>query len=176
MADATPERWSPVVGYEGIYEVSDHGRVRRVAPRRGGRAVKFLQGRTTEKGYQRVSLRRDGTTRRHTIHSLVLEAFIGSRPGGHECNHKDGDKQNNQLANLEWVTGLQNMQHAARTGLMTPTPIHGERNGGAKLTREQVAEIRRLDGRFLQREIAAMYGISRSRVSEILHGVGWRAP
>lgn len=123
MADAIPlpsegERWLPVVGWEGWYEVSDHGRVWRVAPRpRGGRAEQLLAGSTNRKGYWEISLRRHGQQRKAFIHQLVLWAFVGPKPEGQECNHKDGNKANNRLGNLEWVTPKGNTDHAVKAGL-----------------------------------------------------------
>jgi hypothetical protein len=118
MADATPETWRSVVGWEGWYEVSDQGRVRRVAARpRGGHAEPLLAGSLTKKGYRAVNLRRGGRSRKYFVHQLILTAFIGPKPEGQECNHKDGDKANNRLGNLEWVTPKGNTEHAAMAGL-----------------------------------------------------------
>jgi hypothetical protein len=112
------ERWLPVVGWEGIYEVSDQGRVRSldrlVAGRHGspkshkGRLLVGSIGPTT--GYRTCTLVDASTRRKHyaLIHRLVLEAFIGSCPPGLECCHNDGDRSNAALDNLRWDTRSSN--------------------------------------------------------------------
>lgn len=99
-------RWRPVVGYEGLYSVSDQGRVWSV-PRidalgrfRGGR---FL---TTKSGdpYTQVTLSRDGKWRSLNVHTLVLTAFVGPRPAGMQGCHGNGDPRDNRLENLRWDT------------------------------------------------------------------------
>jgi type II secretory pathway pseudopilin PulG len=87
------ERWLPVVGYEGAYEVSDKGRVRSV-----DRMV--LKGRPDRNGYPRVNLR--GKTK--TVHRLVLESFIGPCPDGQVACHANDIKTDNRLENLRWDT------------------------------------------------------------------------
>lgn len=180
MADAIPlpldaeETWRPVVGYEGLYEVSDHGRVRRVAT---GKILRFGMsagsGKPSSKGYRTCALYRDGKPQRFRVHTLVLAAFIGRRPDGHECNHKDGDKANNHASNLEWVTPAQNKEHAARMGLMPATGRWGERAFNVKLTSEQVSEIRQLRGILSYEKLAAKFGVSASQIGRIMSGENW---
>lgn len=110
--DATPEEWRLVVGYEGLYEVSDQGRVRSLDrdSTRGDGVKRRLTGRMMKAyrspgNYDRVSLF-DGLGRRHwkRVHTLVLEAFIGPRPDGAVACHNDGDHTNNRVDNLRWDT------------------------------------------------------------------------
>ena len=106
------ERWLPVVGYEGLYEVSDMGRVRSVdridsrGHRLSGRQIAPVAAHSVRntQPYWRVGLSCDGRKVHRMVHHLVLEAFIGSRPGGMEACHRDDDPANNQLANLRWDT------------------------------------------------------------------------
>lgn len=118
------EEWRPVAGFEGLYEVSDHGRVRSV--RAGNHVNKRLQGkvlkeRTNKVGYPVVSLYRGGkaTRKERTVHRLVLEAFVGPAPDGCEVLHGDGTKINNHLSNLRWGTRSENMRdyHALCTAV-----------------------------------------------------------
>lgn len=102
------ERWLPVVGYEGRYEVSDLGQVRRV----GGRLLK--PGRV--RGHRHVSLCGDGKPRSVRLHLLVLEAFVGPRSAGLEARHLDDDGDNNRLDNLCWGTRRENMLDRVRNG------------------------------------------------------------
>ena len=113
--DRTPEQWRPVVGHEGYYEVSDEGRVRgveRLARKRNGGTyavkAKLLKLTPTSQGYVRVTLARDGVLRYARVHTLVLEAFVGPCPSGHEALHKDDIGANNALRNLRWGTSTEN--------------------------------------------------------------------
>lgn len=171
MADATPENWRPVVGYEGWYEVSDQGRVRRIAQGPSTRPGRILRQADNGRGYLALSLSRNHRTRRCLVHRLVLAAFVGPAPAGHECNHKDGDKTNNHLSNLEWLTSSGNRIHALATGLLVSAK--GERAGGAKLTAEQVQEIRRLKGIEPTRIIAIRFRISAGYVRRLQRGLTW---
>lgn len=101
---------------------------------------------------------------------LVARAFIG-QPNGLQVNHKDGDKANNSLENLEYVTASENLKHAARTGLA----FSGDKNMHAKLSQEQVDEIRRAYSakEYNQSELGRMYGIVSSQISEIVRGLSW---
>lgn len=117
MTDAT-ERWLPVPGYEGLYEVSDLGRVRSLPRQVGygrikGRILKALPGRN---GYPRVNLWKDQRAKMHHVHSLVLAAFTGPRPEGYETRHLDGDRCNNTLANLSYGTPSENQHDKVRHG------------------------------------------------------------
>ncbi|WP_194385339.1 NUMOD4 motif-containing HNH endonuclease [Microbacterium luteum] len=126
-ADHIPgEEWRPVIGWEGIYEVSDHGRVRsveRTIPHGSGfpmvRVSHVLRpGSLRKAGHQLVCLM-DGVGGRKQsryVHQLVLEAFVGPMPEGMEGCHYDGDPRNNRLENLRWDTHAGNMQDAVRHG------------------------------------------------------------
>ncbi len=117
--------WRDVKGYEGYYQVSNFGDVRsvdRVVPRAGSKGDVFkpgqdLKANITPKGYVRISLVRDGQQRNHMVHRLVAEAFIDNPDGKPEVNHRNGNKQNNHVANLEWSTTCENLVHAYDTGL-----------------------------------------------------------
>lgn len=114
----TAERWLPVAGYEGIYSVSDMGRVR--SERSGSNTFpgKVLACPVdTHDFYRAVALVGAGKQRKRTVHSLVMAAFAGPCPVGWQVNHIDGDKLNNRLSNLEYVTPGENTRHAIRTGL-----------------------------------------------------------
>lgn len=107
------EQWKAIPGYEGRYRVSDRGRVRNAAG-------KVLARNLQNSGYYIVHLYSGGRASRkpYLIHRLVLAAFVGVDNA--HCNHKDGDKGNNALGNLERATRSENMQHAFATGLAEP--------------------------------------------------------
>jgi hypothetical protein len=154
------EEWRPVKGREGQNEVSNLGRVR---SRR-----KILKPLPHTSGYRCVSL--DGR-RARTIHSIVAEAFIGPRPDGMEVNHIDGDKTNNAVSNLEYVTRKRNMAHARETGLWDN---RGELNGRATATNAQVEEAHRLvAGGMTHKQAAEVVGIPTHVVSAAATGRHW---
>lgn len=108
--NATQEQWRPVIGHEGAYEVSDHGRVRSLSRTLetsvGPRAH---HGRVLRPGtqYGRKFVNLAGRDVR-LVHHLVLEAFVGPRPDGMECCHNNGDPSDNRLENLRWDTSSSN--------------------------------------------------------------------
>lgn len=161
------ETWAPVLGFEGFYEVSDAGSVQRVQANRGTSGG-LLRSRPNPKGYLRVALHRDGRRSDRSVHRLVLEAFVGLGFAS-EANHRNGIKSDNRLANLEWVTPVENNRHARETGLSRP--LKGERNGRSKLTAEQVREIKRTPGTNVA--LAARYGVSDQVISGIRRGIYW---
>ena len=115
------EEWRPVVGYEGLYEVSNLGRVRSCA-----RVVFFINGkhkpyqsrikalRINQGGYVLVTLSKNCKRRSFTVHKLVARAFLGPCEEGIEVNHKDEDKTNNRLDNLEYCTKKYNANYGTR--------------------------------------------------------------
>lgn len=109
------EIWRPVVGYEGLYEVSNTGRVRSLYDGRWQRCrIKELKPGAHEDGYLLVSLYKDSERKIHTVHSLVMAAFVGPRPEGLQINHIDEDKTNNRVENLEYCTCRENNNHGTR--------------------------------------------------------------
>ena len=118
------EQWKPVVGWEGLYEVSDHGRVRsldRVVQRKDGQA-RQVKGRLLSQNfsahYLGVNLKKNGERgRTKIVHRLVLEAFVGPCPPGHQACHWDDNPANNRLDNLRWATRHENMLDRSRNGI-----------------------------------------------------------
>ena len=159
------EEWRAIDGWP--YEVSNLGRVRR------GPGDKIGPGRLVRpvREYVRVGLRRPGKKGIYPVHLLVAGAFLCPRPDGHNANHKDGDKANNRADNLEWLTRNENQRHAYSLGLVR----RGAGHGRAKLTDEQVREIRRgYQGRWgEQTTLARRYGVSQSLVAKVLAAEVW---
>ena len=96
------ETWKAISGYEGIYEVSDLGRVRSLVHRNRWKPG-ILKPLKHPRGYIQVGLRKDGHTKQTLVHRLVAEAFIPNPQGLDTVNHKDEDKTNNSASNLEWM-------------------------------------------------------------------------
>ena len=126
--------WKAVENYEGYYEVSDSGEVRSVdryvSNKRGKHTgmVRHLKGSIMKQslvdGYPVVNLRKNNTANVIHVHILVAKAFIPNKYELPVVNHKDGDKQNNHVSNLEWVTYADNNIHALKTGLRSPRGNH----------------------------------------------------
>ena len=163
------ERWLPVVGYEGWYDVSDFGRVKRVRAACGTQAGRILKPSITQ-GYEHVDLHKKGKDKTMRVHKLVAVAFIGTCPDGVEVNHIDGDKTNNCLNNLEYVTPSENRRHAFRIGLQS---FRGENNNSSKLTEENVHEIRKVYGKEPLESIATRFGVSQQTIGDIINGRSW---
>ena len=155
-----------MLGFEGLYSVSDLGLVRSEA--RGGREARLLKP-WLNRGYWQVGLCRPDGQRRKSVHTLVLEAFVGPRPDTMEARHLNGDKRDNRLVNLAWGTHTENIHDRFDHG----TASLGEMHGAAKLTEAQAREILALRGRVPQRQIAARFGVSPATVAHIHTGRKW---
>jgi len=120
------EVWKDIQGYEGIYQVSNLGRVRSLdrtmvlesgkIRRDKGVILKSIKHKT--KGYCYVSLSRGGYFKRFLIHRLVAQSFLENNDNKPQVNHINGDKNNNSVENLEWCTEIENIHHAMNTGLL----------------------------------------------------------
>lgn len=126
------ETWKSVEGYEGLYEVSDLGRVRSLdrvtdATRRNAMVIKgkVLKPGLAANGYYTVALCKDGKPKSHTIHSMVAAAFLGPRPDGMVVDHIDGTRVNNSPTNLRYVSYSVNMRNLP--GRPRRLPRSGER-------------------------------------------------
>lgn len=105
--------WKAVAGFEGLYRVSDEGQVD-TRNRRGEWSPRAIH--TDRNGYKRVTLSREGVKTNHLVHHLVLEAFVGPRPGGTECRHLNGQPGDSRLVNLQWGTPSENAYDKVRHG------------------------------------------------------------
>ena len=158
------EEWRPVPGFAGMYDVSNLGRVRtlRTKPPR-------IMIPSVCRGYLRVFLTvSPGRTRNYSSHCLVLAAFVGPRPDGYQGAHMDGDRRNNKLTNLAWVTPLENCSHKAAHG----TLLRGEGVGNSKLTAAQILDIRTLV-HMSSKALAAKHGVHPGHVRNIRSGRFW---
>lgn len=182
MSVIAAETWKPVVGFEGQYEVSDFGRVRsldrtseyqrldqysgRLLTIRRHHRGHFLQPSASKSGHLSVVLGR-GNTRQ--VHTLVLEAFVGPCPAGHEGCHGDDIPSNNNLSNLRWDTRSANLHDAVRNGVKSV----GERQWNAKLKDADIPVIRGLFETTSYAEIARRYGVAESTIRQIRDGRAW---
>lgn len=105
----TKEAWKPITDYVGLYEVSSEGRVRNV------KTGKILKPKNNRRGYLFVGLHKNGAVKNRYIHRLVAQAFIPNNDQSKTLiNHKDENKRNNSVANLEWCTYKYNANYGTR--------------------------------------------------------------
>lgn len=115
------EEWKDIKGFEGWYQVSNLGNVRRIAPVNGSPRCRNLTPWINTRGYSHITLNVHCKKTVFRLHRLVAEHFIGSPNATQtDVNHIDGNKQNNSASNLEWCTRSENMKHAIKTGLFYP--------------------------------------------------------
>jgi len=163
------EEWKPIPGYEGHYEVSSTGEVRSLRSRFGLRAEpRAVVPLVHPSGYLSVGLCKDAFVRRRRVHQLVLEAFVGPRPQGSETRHLNGKQADNRLENLTWGTKIENAKDKALHGTQT----RGVTNNTAKLTEEQVYEIRA--SKESLSVLAGRYRVAKTNVSMIKNRVTWK--
>lgn len=160
------ERWLSIPGYEDIYWASSLGRIKS--------NYKILNPKHLCNGYKRVVLSFERTEKAFFIHRLVARAFLGECPLNKQVNHKDLDKLNNAIINLEYVTPKQNMNHAFNNRDMN-TP-KGSQNGISKLNENDILSIRGiyLDGNITQNALARFYKVDQSTINRIVNKVDWR--
>jgi len=162
------EEWRDIEGFPG-YTVSNLGRVCSV---KRGRPI-IMKVHKNKYGYLQLDLSDENkTAHSKTTHRLVISAFIPNTYAKPEINHKDGCKTNNNVSNLEWATGSENMTHAYATGL------HSSKRGKKHphLTEEQIIEIYKMaqGESHTLKEIGGIFGVSPATVSFIKTGRSWK--
>ena len=163
--DSAGEIWCDIEGYEGVYQVSNFGRVRSLKATN----TRILKLRLEQDGYLTVGLYKNGV-KYPVVHRLVAKAFIPNPENKRTVNHIDGDKTNNRVENLEWATHKENLSHALVTGLRPP--IVGTYNHFAKLTEDEVRYIRshykKNCKEFGVRALARKFNMSRESIIRIV--------
>lgn len=170
------ETWRQVVGFEGIYEVSDNGNIRSVDRFVPNRKNKFNKGnnlklKISNFGYARVGLCDGYSQKFRFVHRLVAFAFIPNPDNKPYINHIDGNKLNNCIENLEWVTAKENKDHASKNGFVA----NGIRNTNCALTENQVRDIR---DKYKKRiypstRLSKEYSVSHSTILNIVKNKTW---
>lgn len=158
------EQWRDVVGFEGFYEVSDLGRVRR-------KGKHLLTLTTNGKGYNQVVLSKEGKLSTKLVHILVAGAFLPNPENLLYVAHKDDIGFHNILSNLYWATPKSNWEDRRRLG----TDITGEKNSQAVLTWDKVRRIRKLkrEGTTFD-ELVAIFAVSSSCIQNVVYNTTWK--
>lgn len=172
------EIWKPVVGYEGLYEVSNLGKVKSL-PRKYFNRNRYTKEQILSTwvdayGYKRVKLTNKTDGKSTKIHRILCEAFLPNPENKPYINHKDGNKLNNSLENLEWCTPAENIQHAYDSGLMPRK--YGEENPVSKLSYKDIEQIRilRKTRGYTYKELGEMFGVSSSQIGKIVNKRSWK--
>jgi hypothetical protein len=172
------EQWRDVIGYEGLYQVSDLGRVKSLRKKVKSKQNSFCYKRERilkqyfYKGYLRACLTHACKKETLSIHRLVAIAFIPNPENKNSVNHKNTTKNDNFISNLEWNTQKENVNHAYENNLVPL--MQGERHGASKLTEKDVLEIRSLKGIVSGVELSKRYDISTSVICAILKRRIWK--
>ena len=163
------ENWKTLPGFED-YEVSDIGNVRRVSAAKGTRAMRHLKPCKDRGGRMVFNARKNGKTHQWKVHRAVMLAFKGDCPKGREVAHIDGNQQNNRLENLMYATPLENNRHKAIHGTQ---PV-GSKMWNAKLTEQDVIDIRSKSPQISYAKIAKEYKVSLMAVANVITRKTWK--
>lgn len=174
------EVWENVVGYEGLYQVSNLGRIksleRKITREKNGfwiQPERILKNTVEVNGYEAVSLYKNGKVKRLKVHRIVSQSFLENFNNKPCVNHKNGIKTDNRVQNLEWVTSSENTIHAFKNGLLKP--LRGSFNGSSKLTLDQVNQIREMINENCKiMLIMETFSISRTQVQRIRNYECWK--
>jgi len=175
------EIWKSVNGYAGSYEISNYGRVKSLS-----RCIKtknnkqymrkeiILKQYLNKSGYYFVNLCKSSKMKNHRIHRLVAKHFISNKSKYNCVNHKDGNKINNHVENLEWCTFSYNLKHAHEIGIKKAKS--GVDNYFSKLDNYDVTLIKILlnNTNLKQKDIASMFNIHTTTISKIYNNVNWK--
>lgn len=172
--------WKPIENYPD-YIISSNGQVKRQTPANNKhKKLKFLKptyssNHKNKNPHPKITLYKNGKPNTMSLSRLILFVFSGNPPiGKDQCNHIDGNRKNNSIENLEWVSGKENVQHALNTGLRKKQ-ARGEKCGNSKLKNSEVKKIKRMlsTKKYLLNEIAVKFGVKRCAIWDIKHNKTW---
>lgn len=167
--------WVPIPSLQGKYEITENGTIRNAITH------KLLKQQVNKHGYSIVMMHISKKPINCRVHKLVAETFLGSCPDGYVVNHKDGNKRNNHVSNLEYVTSSENNIHALRMKLRKPANMtvfakRGEEHYHASITDALATEI--LKCHYVTgygcRRLAKVFNISRGITARLVSGTSWK--
>jgi len=173
------EIWKDVKGYDGLYQVSNLGRVKsldRYVNSKGDsqqlKKGKVLNMHLKKDGYIGIVLCNYGKQKNFRVHRLVAESFIPNPENKAQVNHIDGIKTNNNFLNLEWATDSENIKHAFKNNLIPKAS--GSKNPMAKLTKEQVDDIRNNNMLTPNKELSKKFNVSKTCIYRVKNNITWK--
>lgn len=171
------EIWMPIEGYEGLYEVSNLGRVKRLL-----KTCKYINNKSSTPrtehlkyptlnnyGYYKVTLWKNNNRAFFYLHRIIAKAFIPNPDNKPEVNHINGIKTDNNLSNLEWVTTAENLRHAKLMGL---NDVRGEKNGMSKIDPEFVPII--INSVIKSSKLSKLFNVDESTIDSIRKRKTWK--
>jgi hypothetical protein len=186
------EMWQDLEGYKGYYKISNYGRIKSIDRdvhsryknieyklKKYGKILKpHLNSKNTRNAYYRVCLSKESIIKWECVHRLIAKTFIPNPDNKPQVNHKDGNKLNNDIENLEWVTSSENSEHACKIGLKVMPCMKGESHHSNKLTEIEVIKIKKTL-KYDKIEIghwsrlAKELNVSPSCISDVVNGRHW---
>ena len=164
-------KWKEIKGYEGKYMISTGGDVVSL-PREcgfGTRKEERPRKQSVTRGYATCALSINKKIKHYLVHRLVADAFIPNPKNYPQINHKDGNKTNNHIDNLEWCDRSHNQIHARKMKLQG-----GERANTAKLNERCVKAIRMIYPKLTMAELANAFGVTESTISKVINKSNWK--
>jgi len=167
------EIWKDIEGYKGLYIISSLGRVKSSSNNPTHSKEILLTPTINSSGYMKVELYKNKISKIYYVHRLVALTFIPNPTNKPQVNHKDGNKLNNSLNNLEWVTRSENQKHAIKLGLRTPSPMIGKK-GKFNCNSKPINQCD-IEGNIIRKwdsiaDAARFYCCSQSSISNVLRG------
>lgn len=161
------EEWADIKGYENMYQVSNLGRVKSLKRKE----EVILKCKITKSGYREAKLF-NVNYKDFLVHRLVALSFIPNPENKKQVNHIDGDKLNNVVTNLEWVTSKENAIHSIESGLKKV----GSKSTSSKLKQSDVIQIRKLylTGDYTHDDLGALYNVHPTTIGKMLNGTNWK--
>lgn len=164
-----------IKNFEGLYAINKNGQVWSYPKMNGpAKRVGHWLKPYLHNGYLYNTLCKNSKYKTRLTHRLVAETFISNDFNKKEVNHTNGNKLDNRINNLEWVTPSENSQHAYAMGLSRHIGLKGEKNPKAKLTDKQVLKIRSLRGIITEDKLSKKYGVVKSVISAIMLRKSWK--
>ena len=170
------EIWKDIPGYEGIYQVSNNGKVKSMKRIRKGGGVlkeKMMTLYLDKDGYVKTSLYKNKKKNPMMVHRLVAFAFIDNPNMFPQINHKDENHSNNNVENLEWCDSKYNTNYGSRS-----KKISGEKHGLHKLTNEEIKYIRNVyipyHNEFSGAALARKFGVTQSAIQAVVNNKTWK--
>ena len=166
--DLEGEVWKDVVGFAGLYLISNKGRLKSI--KKNG--TQILRSPSIRVWYLRTSLSNNGKITQESIHRMVAMAFVPNPHNKSVVNHIDANPLNNCAENLEWVTPAENLQHAINLGNLKLRGVH---NGNSILDENKVREMRRLKAEcgMSNKEIADLFNVRTDTATLAIKGRNW---